>query len=252
MKHFPGIGFAVRNTDDFPVTITATEAQLAPGLLPYRAAIANDIPMIMLSNADYTAYDAANGAGWSHAVTVDLLRTELGFEGVTITDSLSGTAAARGVSAISLARKAAKAGTDMFLLTGSETATANAYTRLLDDAEDGTIPLATLQESYERILALKASLPETVTDATPPEVAAPRSRLYAPSTLGATRVPVRTTWSASDPCAIFRYGLDRRVDASGWIARASPAGRPRGRTRARSSSSGRRGIHASTSTPLPI
>ena len=217
MKHFPGIGLAVDNTDDFPVTISATEAQLAPGLLPYQAAIASGIPMIMLSNANYTAYDAANGAGWSHAVVDDLLRDELGFEGVTITDSLSGTASARGVSALSLARKAAKAGTDMILLTGPETATANAYAKLLEAAEDGTIPLATLQASYARILALKATIPPPITDATPPEVTAPASRLYAPSTLGTTRAPVRTAWSATDPCAIFKYGLDRRVDESAWI-----------------------------------
>ena len=52
----------------------------------------------MLSNATYTAYDSASAAGWSHAISVDLLRTALGFQGVTITDSLNGTAAARGVS----------------------------------------------------------------------------------------------------------------------------------------------------------
>lgn len=202
------------------MTLTATEDQLAPGLLPYQAAIANDIPMIMLSNATYTAYDAVNGAGWSHAIAADLLRTELGFEGVTITDSLSGTAAARGVTATSLARKAAKAGTDMILLTGPEAATSKAYAKLLDDAEAGTLPLATLQASYARILALKATIPPPVADATPPDVIAPTSRLYAPSTLGETRAPVRTTWSASDPCAIFRYGLARRVDGSEWIGQA--------------------------------
>jgi hypothetical protein len=113
----------------------------------------------------------------------------------------------------------------MILLTGSETATANAYAKLLENAEDGTIPLATLQASYARILALKAALPPPVTDATPPDVTAPTSRLYSPSTLGATRAPVRTAWSATDPCAIFRYGLDRRVDAAGWTGQALAAPR---------------------------
>ena len=48
--------------------------------------------MIMLSNATYTAYDSVNGAGWSHAISIGLLRNQLGFGGVTITDSLRGTA----------------------------------------------------------------------------------------------------------------------------------------------------------------
>jgi beta-N-acetylhexosaminidase len=217
MKHFPGLGFAADNTDDHDVTIPEAADELAPGLLPYLAAIAHGIPMIMLSNATYPAYDAINAAGWSPAIVDDLLRDELGFEGVTITDSLSGTAGARGVSATSLARKAAKAGTDMIMLTGSESGSSAAYDRLLEDAEDGAIPLASLQASYARILALKATLAGPVADSTPPDVEAPTSRLYAPSTLGSTRAPVRTRWSASDPCGISRYRLERRVDASGWV-----------------------------------
>jgi beta-N-acetylhexosaminidase len=63
MKHFPGLGFATRNTDDFAVHITATKSQLAPGLKPYRRAVANQIPLIMLSNAVYDAYDRRHAAG---------------------------------------------------------------------------------------------------------------------------------------------------------------------------------------------
>ena len=45
--------------------------------------------MLMLSNATYTAWDSSNGAGWSKAVGA-FLRSDLGYTGVTITDSLSG------------------------------------------------------------------------------------------------------------------------------------------------------------------
>ena len=155
MKHFPGIGLATRNTDTNVVTISASQSALAPGLLPYEQAIGHHIPLIMLSNATYPAYDGANAAGWSAAIGVGLLRNTLGFEGVTITDSLSGTAAARGVSASSLAIKAAQAGTDMILLTGSEPSTKATYASLLLAAQNGAIPLATLQASYDRILALR-------------------------------------------------------------------------------------------------
>jgi beta-N-acetylhexosaminidase len=212
MKHFPGIGRVAANTDSSVVTITASKSTLAPGLLPYQEAIGNGLPLIMLSNATYTAYDPANAAGWSHAISVDLLRTKLGFSGVTMTDSLNGTAAARGVSVTSLARRAAQAGTDMILLTGSETASAATYAKLVQDAEAGTISLATLEASYARILTLKALLKGPVADTTPPTVGAPRSRLSAPSTLGSTTAPVKTTWSASDPCAISRFQLERGVN----------------------------------------
>ena len=158
MKHFPGIGFATRNTDAYVVTIRASRAALAPGLLPYRTAIAHHIPLIMLSNATYAAYDPRNAAGWSHAVAVTLLRRDLGFSGVTITDSLDGTAKARGLWPRVLAVSAARAGTDMILTTGSEASTRGVYATLLRQAQLGSIPRATLQASYDRILALKAGL----------------------------------------------------------------------------------------------
>ena len=100
MKHFPGIGRTRYNTDQYVVTLRASRTTLAPGLIPYRDAIAAHIPMIMLSNATYTAYDSVNGAGWSNAISIGLLRNQLGFKGVSITDSLYGTAKARGIEAV--------------------------------------------------------------------------------------------------------------------------------------------------------
>jgi beta-N-acetylhexosaminidase len=158
MKHFPGIGLAIKNTDHFVDTVSASRAALSPDLRPYRRAIADDVPMIMLSNVTYTAYDRKNAAGWSHAIAVKLLRQQLGFTGVTITDSLSGTSYARRVRLRVLAIKAAMAGTDMILLTGPETASSKIFTRLLEKAESGRIGMAMLQASYARILSLKASL----------------------------------------------------------------------------------------------
>jgi beta-N-acetylhexosaminidase len=158
MKHFPGIGLATQNTDSYVVTLAASIGDLALGLQPYVTAIGRRIPMIMLSNAMYPAYDPVNGAGWSRAIVKGLLRDELGFRGVTITDSLSGTAKARGVPVAQLTLQAAVAGTDMILVTGSEASTAATYDALLAAAQAGAIPRARLVASYNRILTLKAGL----------------------------------------------------------------------------------------------
>jgi beta-N-acetylhexosaminidase len=158
MKHFPGLGYAVRNTDAFVVKLTQSRAQLDPGLDPYRGAIGQGIPVIMLSNAWYAAWDTANAAGWSRAIGTTLLRDQLGFRGVTITDSLSGIAAAMGVSARSLAIKAAAAGTDIILVTGSEASTKATFSALLASAQAGTIARSDLDAGYARILSLKAAL----------------------------------------------------------------------------------------------
>ena len=155
LKHFPGIGYATRDTDGSIVSIRASRTALAPGLLPYRAGIANHLPLIMLSNATYTAWDPVHAAGWSVPIQT-LLRRTLGFTGVTITDSLDGTAAVRGYPVSHLAILAASAGTDMILTTGSEARTRAVYIALVQAATDGRIPLANLRASYARILALKA------------------------------------------------------------------------------------------------
>ena len=157
MKHFPGLGFATLNTDSHAVTITESTAALAPGLRPYEQAIAERIPMIMLSNATYTSYDPLAAAGWSDAIATTMLRQQMGFTGVTITDSLTGTAAARGMSPSQLAVSAAVAGVDMILVTGSEPSTLKVYASLMTAADEGRISMANLKASYDRILALKGT-----------------------------------------------------------------------------------------------
>jgi beta-N-acetylhexosaminidase len=157
-KHFPGLGLAARDTDRSFVRITATRAELAPGLKPFKTAIADRVPLIMLSNALYTAYDGGSSAGWSRAIGTKLLRNRLGFRGATITDSLDGAAHARHIGTAGLAARAAQAGTDLLLLTGSERGSQSVYRSLLDAAASGRIDQARLLASYERILTLKTIL----------------------------------------------------------------------------------------------
>ncbi|MET0200431.1 MAG: glycoside hydrolase family 3 N-terminal domain-containing protein [Gaiellaceae bacterium] len=158
MKHFPGLGLALRDTDRALVRIRAPRSRLAPGLVPFRRGIRQAVPVIMLSNAIYDAYDPANAAGWSRAIASTLLRHELGFSGVSMTDSLDGAAHVRGIPPNGLAIGAANAGTDLILLTGSEAATRSVFTSLLRAAQSGRVGRVTLETSYARILRLKARL----------------------------------------------------------------------------------------------
>lgn len=154
VKHFPGIGRATSNTDRVAITITATRAALeGRDLVPFRASIAAGAPIVMVSNATYPALDA-KPAPWSSRVQA-LLRGELGFAGVTITDALDGAAATRGRSLLSVAALSAQAGVDLLLLTGSEGSSAAAFERVVTVAEAGRIGPAALQASYDRIVALK-------------------------------------------------------------------------------------------------
>ena len=156
VKHFPGIGRVAQNSDRFVSSVGASRADLERDLLPFRAAIAGGVQAIMLSNVAYDAYDPRAAAGWSHAIATTLLRDTLGFRGVTITDSLDGTAHARGVAARALAVAAARAGSDLLLLTGSEQTSAAAFDLLCAEARAGRLARGTLAAAYGRILALKA------------------------------------------------------------------------------------------------
>src|SRR5262249_23682363 len=90
-KHFPGLGSAAvnENTDEAPVTLHASRATLRNvDEVPYVAAIAAGVKLIMVSWAVYPSFDANRPAGLSSIVLKDELRTHLGFEGVTISDTL--------------------------------------------------------------------------------------------------------------------------------------------------------------------
>ncbi len=154
-KHFPGIGRARRNTDLAAVSITAGRGALGRDLAPFRTLIGRGVPLVMVSNASYAAL-GDEPAAWSPRVQL-LLRGELGFQGVTITDALDGAATTRGRSLSSAAALASQAGVDLLLLTGSEASSDAVYERLVTLAEAGRISLPSLQRSYDRIVALKRS-----------------------------------------------------------------------------------------------
>ena len=152
-KHFPGLGRARVSTDLAAVTLTASRTQLDTDLLPYRSLIGAGVPLVMLSNATYTALDE-KPAAWSPAVQT-LLRRTLGFTGVTVTDSLDAAGPTHGRTVASAAMLSAQAGVDLLLVTGRESESDAVYRRLLAAAEAGKIPRRALERSYARILALK-------------------------------------------------------------------------------------------------
>ena len=93
VKHFPGLGGARVNTDDGSVTIARSAARLRrQDLQPFRRAIEAGVPLVMVGHARYPAIDRSRIASQSKAVIEGLLRDELGFRGVVITDSTEAAA----------------------------------------------------------------------------------------------------------------------------------------------------------------
>jgi beta-N-acetylhexosaminidase len=149
-KHFPGLGRADVNTDD----ATATSS---PELGPFRAAIGAGVPLVMLSHARYPGLDANRIASQSSRIATELLRDELGFDGVAITDSLEAQAVLDRSGVAAAAERSLGAGADLILMTGSASWN-EVFPRLLERARSSPAFRERVRRSAARVLALKRRL----------------------------------------------------------------------------------------------
>ena len=159
VKHFPGFGRAMENTDDAPVTIEASRAELETDLEPFAAAIDAGVPLVMASHALYPSLDAEHIASQSPAILNDLLRDELGFEGVVITDSLEAEAVLARSSVEVAAERSLAAGADLLLMTGRGS-WIRVFPHLLRRARKSPALRARIAESAARVRRLRSSLLE--------------------------------------------------------------------------------------------
>ena len=123
VKHFPGLGRVEGNTDSTAEVVDDVTTRDDPDLEPFRAAIQDgQTEFVMASLATYTKIDPDHIAAFSHTILTDMLRDDLGFDGVIMSDSLSATAVlAWGPG--TRAQSFLLAGGDLIVLTPFTTAT---------------------------------------------------------------------------------------------------------------------------------
>jgi beta-N-acetylhexosaminidase len=155
-KHFPGLGGARSNTDQAGVTVPRSRALLdAVDLPPFETAIRAGVPLVMVGHARYPALDRGRIASQSAPIIDGVLRGELGFRGVVVTDSMEARASLATGSITAVCERAIRAGADLLLLTGKGSYRP-VYDRLLAVARRSPAFRARVQESAARVLALKA------------------------------------------------------------------------------------------------
>jgi beta-N-acetylhexosaminidase len=159
-KHFPGLGRAQVNTDDASATV---RGGLRADLIPFRAAVEAGVPLVMLSHALYPAIDARRIASQSPAIVTGLLRRELGYEGVIVTDSIEAQAVLDRSGVGRAAERSIRAGADLILMTGSASWNA-VHGWLLRRARASAPFRERIRRSAARVLALK----ELIRGLTPP------------------------------------------------------------------------------------
>jgi beta-N-acetylhexosaminidase len=155
-KHFPGLGGATVNTDDGPATIDRSRAELEADLAPFRAAVEADTEFVMAGHAIYPALDPDDIASQSPEIVGGLLRDELGYRGVVMTDSLE-AAAVRAVTDVEEAALAsARAGVDVILTTGRGSYI-RVFRALLAEARANPEFRRRVRDSATRVLAAQSS-----------------------------------------------------------------------------------------------
>ncbi len=156
-KHFPGLGRATVSTDDRAVTIAATTEQLQSDLLPFKAAVEAGVPMVMVSTASYPTLGAKKQAAFSPTIVKSLLRGQLGFDGVVITDDLESPAVTGTLPPVVAARSALEAGDDLLLYATSTKASSDVFGDLVKAVKSGQLDRSVVQSAYDRITSLKES-----------------------------------------------------------------------------------------------
>ena len=156
VKHFPGLGGATVNTDEAPATVDRTRDELEEDLGPYVFAIQQGTEFIMASHAVYPALDGERIASQSPEVIDGLLREQLGYDGVVMTDSLEAEAvqAVTGVEQAAVA--SVEAGVDVILTTGRGSYI-RVYRALLGRARSNRAFRERVRESATRVLTAQSS-----------------------------------------------------------------------------------------------
>ena len=155
--HFPGLGSAAQDTAAGPAQVGLSEDELrGTDLVPFRAAIAAEVPAVVLSHGLYVLDDFVTPGSLSRSVATGLLRDDLDFEGVAITDDLTSPAVASLYEAPEAAVMAIRAGADMVQLSGSPELQDAAYGAVLSAALRGKLSARRLDEAVGRILLMKA------------------------------------------------------------------------------------------------
>lgn len=167
MKYFPGYGAASSNMSGFPVINSSLDELKKKEFLPYSNAIAQGLDFVMvghISVPNVTGDDTP--ASLSEKMISEVLRKDLGFKGIVMTDYLSDKTIVKNYGAADAAVKAIQAGADLLLEPDDLEA---AYEGVLKAVKKGDITEDRLDESIYRILRVKLSMQDESSDTTESE-----------------------------------------------------------------------------------
>lgn len=157
LKHFPGHGTTAEDSHlDFAYNNKTKEELAAFEFIPFKKGIEAGADMVMVGHISLPNVTGDNTPSTlSKEVITDMLRGDLGFQGVVITDAMNMGAIANNYSAAEAAGGAIKAGADIILMPADFQ---SAYAGVLEAVESGDLTEERINESVRRIIALKMQM----------------------------------------------------------------------------------------------
>ena len=159
LKHFPGIGKGKVDSHVDSSNIDASKDTLmAEDILPFKTIIDENEPndyFILVSHLKYPALDEEYPASLSSKIMTDLLRNELGYKGIIITDDMEMGAVANHNDFRSIGVNAVKVGADIVLVCHEYQHQQEVYLGLLDAVNSGEISQERIDGSVKRIIKVK-------------------------------------------------------------------------------------------------
>ncbi|HKO95743.1 MAG TPA: glycoside hydrolase family 3 N-terminal domain-containing protein [Pyrinomonadaceae bacterium] len=167
LKHFPGIGAGeVDSHEQMPMVSLSHDDLMAADLAPYVELFQRKddrVRCVMVSHGGFPNIDIKKGvtggllepASLSHNIVTNLLRGELGYQHLVVTDDLEMGAIARHCEIESAVVRAFLAGEDMMLICAQSEMIRRGYHALLGVARDGKLPKDRMRSSLRRIAAMK-------------------------------------------------------------------------------------------------
>jgi len=155
-KHFPGIGRTTLDSHfEMPTLDIDLETLTAMDLLPFEAAIKREVSGIMLAHILYSQIDPQWPASLSATIARDVLRDQMGFNGVVLTDDLDMGAIKKRYDIKTVISRILLADIDVALICHQGPDIENAFKEILNAHESSQKIKAKGQESVKRILRLK-------------------------------------------------------------------------------------------------
>ncbi len=156
-KHFPGHGDTETDSHlELPVVRRSRAELEATELVPFRAAIAAGMPLLMTAHVVYPALDPDAPATISRTVLHQLLRTELGFDGVIASDDLEMRAITDGQSLGDAAVASLRAGADLLLVCQDLTRAVAAVAAVQAAVREGGLLAAAVADALARMTRLRS------------------------------------------------------------------------------------------------